>query len=727
LIDLYPDPNLPGSADNYRFSPTAVNNNERFDLRTDKLLPRGKIFVRVSGERLNLQSPGALPLPGSGYAGSDLTQQADAAQTNTRAWGVAVGYTIALRPQLINELRVGAAGINLRSIADDQGINASAVTGIPGLGFDGLPSISPTGFTSLGAAEPVPLAVRETNAQVEDTVSWIKGRQAWKFGVQAIRRFTDGTATEFTDRGTFYFTPDYTGVPGTAQGDSIASLLLGYPTEARRDVQFQPYHLRSWELAGFAQDQIQLLRRLTLQIGVRYSLLPPLTEANDRMVNFSFARGAPALDQFAGQGGVNDYAGLEYSKYAFAPRAGFALELGASTTLRGGFSQAYDTGSVLAQGILARNPPYAASQDFINGTYEPGPNISAGLPAPQPLSLLNAGLLNSVHGSIYAIQPQKNTPYADDWSVFLAHRLRPKLALEAGVTSSMGVHLLATYDANQPSPAPDESAANYPYQPYTSRIEYLALGGGSTYYGGQIKLAGELAPGLQVLMSYVYSKEIDDSIAPFTNPESRPDGPQDLYDPRGNRSLSPFDIAQRAVLAGHYDLPFKHDSATQGARSLTSALFGNWSISALATIQTGFPFTPELAVNNLNNGNYQLPNRVGDGALPSGQRSYLQWFNTTLNPSAPVDAFQVPAPLQYGDSGYDILRGPGLATTDVALARTFAIHERLRLQLRAEAHNLQNRTNLALPDRYLGVESSGVISHTITPARQVQVGARLAW
>jgi len=291
----------------------------------------------------------------------------------------------------------------------------------------------------------------------------------------------------------------------------------------------------------------------------------------------------------------------------------------------------------------------------------------------------------------------------------------------------MGVHLLATYDANQPSPAPDESAANYPYQPYTSRIEYLALGGGSTYYGGQIKLAGELAPGLQVLMSYVYSKEIDDSIAPFTNPESRPDGPQDLYDPRGNRSLSPFDIAQRAVLAGHYDLPFKHDSATQGARSLTSALFGNWSISALATIQTGFPFTPELAVNNLNNGNYQLPNRVGDGALPSGQRSYLQWFNTTLNPSAPVDAFQVPAPLQYGDSGYDILRGPGLATTDVALARTFAIHERLRLQLRAEAHNLQNRTNLALPDRYLGVESSGVISHTITPARQVQVGARLAW
>jgi hypothetical protein len=235
-----------------------------------------------------------------------------------------------------------------------------------------------------------------------------------------------------------------------------------------------------------------------------------------------------------------------------------------------------------------------------------------------------------------------------------------------------------------------------------------------------------LAPGLRVLMSYVYSKEIDDSISPFTNPESRPDGPQDLYDPRGNRSPSPFDITQRAVLSGSYDLPYKNVSG-QGAHSLASMLFADWRISALVTIQSGFPFTPELAVNSFNNGNYQLPDRIGNGALPSGQRSYLQWFNTTLDPSTPGAAFQVPPLLQYGDSGFDILRGPGLATVDTALARTFRLSERVRLEVRGEAHNLQNRTNLALPERYLGVESSGVISHTITPARQIQFGARLGW
>jgi hypothetical protein len=106
---------------------------------------------------------------------------------------------------------------------------------------------------------------------------------------------------------------------------------------------------------------------------------------------------------------------------------------------------------------------------------------------------------------------------------------------------------------------------------------------------------------------------------------------------------------------------------------------------------------------------------------------YLAWGGGPTYYGGQVKLAGELAPLQYGDSGFDILRGPGLATTDVALARTFPSREGLRLQLRAEAHNLQNRTNLALPDRYLGAESSGVISHTITPARQVQFGARLAW
>jgi hypothetical protein len=147
----------------------------------------------------------------------------------------------------------------------------------------------------------------------------------------------------------------------------------------------------------------------------------------------------------------------------------------------------------------------------------------------------------------------------------------------------------------------------------------------------------------------------------------------------------------------------------------------------MVVAQSGFPFTPELAVNGLNNGGFWLPNAIGNGALPAAQRSYLHWFNTSLYPSDPNRAFETPPLYQYGNEGFDTVRGPGMATADVALARGFSIGERLHLQTRVEAYNLLNRANLALPNRILGVDSSGVVSHTATPARQLQLAIRTEW
>ena len=717
LSALYPDPNLPGAADNYLFNPASFDNQERFDIRSDRTLSaRNRLFFRLTHEGSEALSPGAFP---GGY-GNDVTQHADGDSTNTNAWGGVVSQTFAVGPSLANELRAGAAGIGLHARANDQGLNASALLGIPGLGSDGLPSIVPTGFTALGAAGAVPLQVRSANYQVADTAAWATARHAWHFGMQGIRRHVDGNASPWTDRGTYLFSPDYTSQPGAegATGDSFASLLVGFPTEVRRDVQFSPYHLRGWEWAGFAEDQIRIWKRLTVQAGLRLSIDPPVTEADDRMVNFNFSRTSPALDQFAGAGGVNRYGGSGYN-LKLAPRIGFALDLShnGSTVLRGGFSQAFDGGAYVAEGALARNPPYASRLDIINGTFLVGPDLTAGLPPPAAASLLNAAALNGVNGAIYAIQPQHYEPYADQWDLFLQHRLRTGLIAELGGESSMGVHLYAAYDANQPAPAPPPSLANrYPYSPYASRIDYLAMGGGSTYYGGVARLTGRAGPGLVVAMSYAFSKSIDDAVAPDTDPQSRPAAPQYIYFPRGNRGVSPFDITQRAVLAAHYDLP-----------KLRQKWLADWRASTVITLQTGFPFTPELATNSLNNGGYQLPDRVGGGSLPPDRRSYLNWFNTGLGPAFPNSAFLMPALYQYGNSGFDILRGPGLANVDAMLSRSFALRERLFLRPSIEASNLFNRANFALPERILGVESAGVISHTITPARRLQIAMTVSW
>lgn len=736
LMALYPDPNLSGTADSYRFTPDRIQNSAWVSGRSDKILSaRSTLYARASYQRNNTQSPGALPAPAAlpfaagSFVGSDSVQHADAATTNLTAWEVGLSHTFVVRADLINHFRASVSRFDLNAYANDRGVNAAAALAIPGLGAAGLPVVSPEGYTQLGAAEPAPLQIRTTSYQIEDTVTWKTARHTWQFGLQAIRRQADGAASEFTSRGDFSFTPDYTSYPGVGlTGDSIASLLTGYPSEVAREVQFAPFRLRGWEWAGFVQDDVRLGRNFTIQAGLRYSLDPPVTEASNHMVNFNYDRQLPALNQFAGQGGVNAYGGLNYNKRTIAPRIGFAWDVrgNGSTVLRGGFSKAYDPGAYIAEGILAQNPPYASRLDMINGTFQLGPNLTAGLPAPQAVALLDAASLNSARGSIYAIEPQSYTPYADQWGLFLQQRLRPRLTLEIAGMGSMGIHLYDTYDANQPYPAPTPFAfSRYPYAAYNSRIEYLGYGGGSTYYGGQAKLAGQPVTGLQLLLTYRYAKSLDDATAPGTGQDSRPSTPEYIYHLRGNRSPSPFDIAQRVIATASYDLPFQ--SHARAKPSVLHAIAAGWRASAVVTVQSGFPFTPQLAVNSLNNGGYQLPDRLGSGSLPAGQQSYLHWFNTSLNPADPNRAFALPTLYQYGNSGFDILRGPGMATMDASMARRFSLSERLHLQTRVEAFNLLNRTNFALPNRILGVPSAGVISHTSTPGRQFQILARVEW
>jgi len=712
-------------------TPTLSEDDERYNFRTDKALsPRNSLFARFSYGRFRGNSPGAFDSShGDGFSGSDDTQHADAMQSLLHTRGAGIAHTFAFHPNLLNEFRAGISRYDLVANPLDLGFDTSDKLGIAGLQDGGLPAVQISGYTQLGAVGPTPLAIRTTNYQIEDTLSWSTRHHAWKFGFQAIRRDAFGDASEWTNRGTFTFTPDYTSQPGDIYtGNALASLLFGYPAESRRDVQFSNFDLHGWEWSGFVQDEIRPFRRLTVQLGLRYSLFPPVTESKGRLVNFDFDHDDPGLNQFAGVSGVNQYAGLRVNWHNFAPRIGFALDMfgNGRTVLRGGFSKAYDTGAYLWQGSLARNQPFAARQDYFAGSLFLGRTLAQGFPDPRPTALPDQASLNSVGNSIYAVEPKAYTPYADLYGLAVQQRLSNALALEVGGAGSMGVHLYANTDLNQvpfPGPWTPSSRRVLWSAPLLSRIDYFDFAGGSTYYAGYARLSGQLTRDLQIQAAYTFGKSIDDAAAPASDQQSRPYGPQNLSDPGGSRSPSPFDVTQRLVVAASYDLPFRHASAG----GIAQAIVSNWRTSAVVTAQTGLPFTPQLAIDGVNNGGFQLPNRVGDGSLSSGQRSYLHWFNTSLDPSDPSHAFEAPALYQYGNGGFDTLRGPGLATIDLALARNFVVTERLRLETRAEAFNLFDRTNFALPNRILGLDSSGVISHTVTPSRQMQLVVRATW
>jgi hypothetical protein len=109
---------------------------------------------------------------------------------------------------------------------------------------------------------------------------------------------------------------------------------------------------------------------------------------------------------------------------------------------------------------------------------------------------------------------------------------------------------------------------------------------------------------------------------------------------------------------------------------------------------------------------------VGDPSLPADQRTLTRWFNTA--------AFANPAPFTFGNSPRSVLRGPGLATTDLTLERSLPLTARVKAEIRAEAYNLLNRANVNLPGFTLGAADFGVISGA-RPARVLQLGARLTF
>jgi hypothetical protein len=158
-------------------------------------------------------------------------------------------------------------------------------------------------------------------------------------------------------------------------------------------------------------------------------------------------------------------------------------------------------------------------------------------------------------------------------------------------------------------------------------------------------------------------------------------------------------------------------------------LIGNWQVSGIETLQSGLPFTPQLSYNPSNDGDTRNPVRPSWNPNFAGQ--VIQGGpNRYFNPNA----FIQPLPGTYGNAGRNILQGPGLAETNVSVAKKISISERLDLQFRSEFFNLFNRANLNTPNPVVYASAiggpsptAGVVTSTSTTSRQIQLGLKLLW
>ena len=246
--------------------------------------------------------------------------------------------------------------------------------------------------------------------------------------------------------------------------------------------------------------------------------------------------------------------------------------------------------------------------------------------------------------------------------------------------------------------------------PQFDDINVLESRGNSSYQSLQARFQQTLRGGLAALVSYTWSKSIDDASSLFSS-AGDPNYPQDSRRTRAERGLSNFDLRHRLSLSYYYDLPFGKGRWR-----------GGWQTFGIWTIQTGRPFTVALLsdLDNSNTGRSILgfgandrPNVLRNPAL--AQRTPERWFDTT--------AFAVPPFGQFGNAGRNILAGPGYRNINVSLIKNTVLAERAKLQFRAEAFNLLNHTNLDLNEIFVGAPGFGGIQSAGSP-RRVQFGIK---
>ncbi|MCX6592599.1 MAG: TonB-dependent receptor [Acidobacteria bacterium] len=700
LATFYPAPNRPTPAgalpaSNYNFSETRRETLDQNSIKVDhtfsandSLTVTYNRFTDPSFEPSN-RLCGSAVLPGFGCDSGLTTQLGGLTEVHV------------FSPTLINEFRAGVNRLVQPRLQEDVKADFPA---LPGAFFDsipdntGLPSTSVTGFSRLGGATNLPSNRADTTYQIVNNLSWITGKHSVKFGIE-WRQFQSSNNQSSGGRGSLNFTGATTAL---TSGYPLADMLLGLPTSTSRNP-YQPFFYNrqgSWN--WFVQDDYKITPHLTLNVGLRWEYISPLTEKYNRMSSFDADTGVLRV---MGQNGVGK-ALYKADRNNFAPRFGFAWQpFGkSSTVIRGGYGVFYNPNTTLnGMYTLALNAPFRNPQ-----TFNASRTSVITLKDPFPTTLAS--------GSNTAWGINQDFPLADrqQWSLGVQRQLTTNVLLEASYFGAKGTHLQTSQNPNQPAPGLGTTAqvnARRRFPTY-GNLTWYQNDGNSNFHSLQAKLEKRFSAGLSFLTSYTYGKSIDDAPGTGSTSNASNSTPQNSFDRHAERGLSDFDVRHRLVWSPIWNLPFG-----KGGRKLTDRLMQNWEVSGIFSIQTGRPLTPYLSVNTSNTfGGSDRPNLIGDPN--SGPKTVQQWFSTA--------AFAIPAVGNFGNAGRNIIQGPGLVNVDVSFSRNFYFRDKIRLQFRGEAFNLANHPNFSYPNATADNPSFGQVAAAGDP-RQIQLALRLAF
>ena len=744
LLDRYPLPTSGGTANNYRRIADETVDQDQFSLRLDHRLGDGRqAFARLTRFRETFLP--VTPLPdGSGLTSGTLGPQ------DTTAWSFASAHRRAFAATVFNELRAGDTRRRVVRSATGLGGPVSAVLGLPGLPAtarfaETVPTFLIAGYEQLGSAANTAANYGTSVTEVADTLTWIRGRHTVKAGFD-LRWSRLNALQPPSPTGVFTFSSLFTDLPGTANtGTPLASFLLGQVQQFSIDLQQDEIRNRAHIQEYFVQDDWRLSDQLTLNAGLRYTLNFPSHEVNDQAGVFNLET---RQMEYAGVNGVPRSA-RELHWNNLGPRVGVVGRLTDSAVARAGYGLTWIEMAGITTPFTTPVFPFlqTVSQRALDNL-TPAFTLAQG-PSVTPLLLTGDTGLGQ---GVFSVDRDLGSGYVQQWNVAVQEQLSTNVSIEVAYVGSKGTRVgLPDTNLNQlsveqlalgrallqrvPNPyfgqIPRSSSLGdptitvaqllKPYPQYTTVSLYRNNVGTTIYHGVYVTLQQRLSHGLTGAVNYTRSTLRDDASAVFD--ASILTGPvanfpvADSFDRARERDHSTGDIRHAFTASVVWDLPFGAGRARR-PRGVLGALTSGWTLSGIATLQSGVP----LAISQTTNHNAfagfgtQRPNLVGDAELPAGERTASRWFNTAAFTAAPQ--------FSLGTSSRNPVRGPGYRNLDLAIARRIGLPRSTALELRGEVFNATNTTALGAPNTTVGSAAFGSITSAGDP-RVVQLAAKL--
>jgi hypothetical protein len=713
---FFPQPNF-GPPDlfvaNFRAAYPSGNRQDQFDIRGDHYFStKNTLYVRFSYRR---NEPHALD---SGLP-PDITGYRVQVRNGRLA---AVSDTWTITPNLINEFKAGfSRNHNPRQgvLKGQELIDELGIQGLPPQPSDvgNIPTVQIQGFHQVAqVAAQVPA---ENTYQFTDQITYIRGRHTIKAGYEL--RPQQSNDIIYPQFGTYTFTNRFTGY-------GYSDFLLGLPQTTQRTLPRLGQYSRYFSTSAFLQDDFKVLRTLSLSYGLRYEYDKPAADKYDTVFNFDPRTGSivvptetvlrqnvnPAFPSqipivTAEEAGFptrplrkGDYNNLQ-------PRLGFAWRPSVSRqeVIRGGYGIFMDD---LTADIFSRQyaGPFRVTENFVN-------NIVSGAPI---LTFTNPFLQLGAPGAvtIEALALNLINPHIQQWNVSYERELFERTSVRGSYIGTKSSQLIYRRNINQPAASTVPFNQNRRPYPLFQSINMNESGGNQIYHALSLEAQRKWNGGFSFQSAWTWAKNIAD-VDEQGNTEG---GPliENTYDRARERSDVQFNPRHRFFAQTVWEMPFGAGRRYMNVRGAANWLLGGWQLTATYTIQTGEFLTPVFAGSDPSNTTTigGIPDRAGNGNLPSSERSIDRWFDASAFVAPPANSGR------FGNSGKGVIVGPGRKAFNAGLFKTFKPVERMSVRFQVTYQNLFNNANFGNPN--LNISAPAAVGTITSQANREGTGPR---